>query len=119
MIRALTLFFAAVFGFLGGLTDFVADLIARKVLSARRKKPENRVGNAVTRAVGGVFDGMVEGLNQTVLRGHRIEHHAMARISAAWDGVMDAVSQMSHTMSYGLLLFGLGLCVTLLYLMFY
>ena len=30
-----------------------------------------------------------------------------------------AVSQMSHTMSYGLLLFGLGLCVTLLYLMFY
>ena len=119
MIRALTLFFAAVFGFLGGLTDFVADLIARKVLSARRKKPENRVGNAVTRAVGGVFDGMVEGLNQTVLRGHRIEHHAMARISAAWDGAMDAISQMSHTMSYGLLLFGLGLCVTLLYLMFY
>ena len=52
MIRALTLFFAAVFGFLGGLTDFVADIIARKVLSARRKKPENRVGNAVTRAVG-------------------------------------------------------------------
>ena len=114
-----TLFFAAVFGFLGGLTDFVADLIARKVLSARRKKLENRVGNAVTRAVGGVFDGMVEGLNQTVLRGHRIEHHAMARISAAWDGAMDAISQMSHTMSYGLLLFGLGLCVTLLYLMFY
>ena len=91
----------------------------RKVLSARRKKLENRVGNAVTRAVGGVFDGMVEGLNQTVLRGHRIEHHAMARISAAWDGAMDAISQMSHTMSYGLLLFGLGLCVTLLYLMFY
>ena len=119
MIRALTLFFAAVFGFLGGLTDFVADLIARKVLSARRKKLENRVGNAVTRAVGGVFDGMAEGLNQTVLRGHRIEHHAMARISAAWDGAMDAISQMSHTMSYGLLLFGLGLCVTLLYLMFY
>ena len=100
---------------LGGM-DYI---IARKVLSARRKKPENRVGNAVTRAVGGVFDGMVEGLNQTVLRGHQIEHHAMARISAAWDGVMDAISQMSHTMSYGLLLFGLGLCVTLLYLMFY
>ena len=39
--------------------------------------------------------------------------------SAVWDGIMDAVSQMSHTMSYGLLLFGLGLCVTLLYLMFY
>ena len=109
MIRALTLFFAAVFGFLGGLTDFVADIIARKVLSARRKKPENRVGNAVTRAVGGVFDGMAEGLNQTVLRGHQIEHHAMAKISAVWDGVMDAISQMSHTMSYGLLLFGLGL----------
>ena len=119
LIRALTLFFAEVFGFLGGLTDFVADLLARKVLSARKKKPENNVGNAITRAVGGVFDGMAEGLNHTVLRGHQIEHHAMARISAVWDGIMDAVSQMSHTMSYGLLLFGLGLCVTLLYLMFY
>ena len=107
------------FGFLGGLTDFVADLLARKVLSARKKKPENNVGNAITRAVGGVFDGMAEGLNHTVLRGHQIEHHAMAKISAAWDGAMDAISQMSHTMSYGLLLFGLGLCVTLLYLMFY
>ena len=61
LIRALTLFFAAVFGFLGGLTDFVADLLARKVLSARKKKPENNVGNAITRAVGGVFDGMAEG----------------------------------------------------------
>ena len=58
LIRALTLFFAAVFGFLGGLTDFVADLLARKVLSARKKKPENNVGNAITRAVGGVFDGI-------------------------------------------------------------
>ena len=105
--------------FSGGLTGFVADLLARKVLSARKKKPENNVGNAITRAVGGVFDGMAEGLNHTVLRGHQIEHHAMARISAVWDGIMDAVSQMSHTMSYGLLLFGLGLCVTLLYLMFY
>ena len=60
----------------------MADLLARKVLSARKKKPENNVGNAITRAVGGVFDGMAEGLNHTVLRGHQIEHHAMARISA-------------------------------------
>ena len=107
------------FGVLGGLTDFIADLISRKILSARKKKAPTSVGNVITRTIGGMLDSMAEGLNHTVLRGHQIEHHALGRISGAWDGLMDAISQMSHTMSYGLLLFGLGLCVTLLYLMFY
>ena len=119
LIRALTLICAAVFGVLGGLTDFIADLISRKILSARKKKASTSVGNVITRTIGGMLDSMAEGLNHTVLRGHQIEHHALGRISGAWDGLMDAISQMSHTMSYGLLLFGLGLCVTLLYLMFY
>ena len=119
LIQALTLIGAVVFGFLGGLTDFIADLISRKILSARKKKEPASVGNVVTRTLGGMVDSMAEGLNHTVLRGHQIEHHALGRISGAWDGLMDAISQMSHTMSYGLLLFGLGLCVTLLYLMFY
>ena len=119
LIRALTLIGAAVFGVLGGLTDFIADLISRKILSARKKKAPTSVGNVITRTIGGMLDSMAEGLNHTVLRGHQIEHHALGRISGAWDGLMDAISQMSHTMSYGLLLFGLGLCVTLLYLMFY
>ena len=88
MIRALTLFFAAVFGFLGGLTDFVADLHRPQgALRSEGRSPKTASATPMTRAVGGVFDGMAEGLNHTVLRGHRIEHHAMARISAVWDGV--------------------------------
>lgn len=40
-------------------------------------------------------------------------------MAGMWDGLMDGVQRITHTMSYGLMLFGLGLCVTLLYLMFY
>jgi len=36
-----------------------------------------------------------------------------------WDGILDAVRLMTHTMSYGLLLFGIGLCATLVYLLMY
>lgn len=77
LIRALTLIGAAVFGVLGGLTDFIADLISRKILSARKKKAPTSVGNVITRTIGGMLDSMAEGLNHTVLRGHQIEHHAL------------------------------------------
>lgn len=53
LIRALTLIGAAVFGVLGGLTDFIADLISRKILSARKKKAPTSVGNVITRTIGG------------------------------------------------------------------
>ena len=33
--------------------------------------------------------------------------------------VMAAVKKMTHTMSYGLLIFGLGLCITFIYLLLY
>ena len=36
-----------------------------------------------------------------------------------WNGVMAAVRKMTHTMSYGLLLFGLGLCLMMVYLLMY
>ena len=43
----------------------------------------------------------------------------VAFFSGIWDGIMDAVRRLTHTMSYGLMIFGLGLCAMLVYLLMY
>ncbi|MDO5299390.1 MAG: proton-conducting transporter membrane subunit [Clostridia bacterium] len=102
---------------LGSLTDAVAYLIGHTVLAMRRRVQRVRVGNRVTDAVGRAVDGMADELNHTVLRGHPVQHHATGSLAGRWDGIVDALRQTTHTMSYGLLLFGLGLCATLIYLL--
>lgn len=105
---------------LGSATDALAYLLGRTVLAARRRvERDKRVGNRVTYAVGTVADGVAEGLNRTLRRGACEKPHYVGRLAGLWDGMVDGMRQMTHTMSYGLVLFGLGLCVTLLYLMFY
>ena len=103
----------------GGVTDALANLASVSVLSARRHIAHERVGNGVTSAVGGALDGVAEGLNRTVLQQHPKPHHYAGRLAGLWDGAMDAIRGVTHTMSYGLILMGLGLCATLLYLLMY
>ena len=103
----------------GGATDALAHLASATVLSARRRVAHERVGNGVTFAAGRAMDGVAEGLNRTVRRAHPREHRFTGRLAGLWDGATDAIRGMTHTMSYGLLLMGLGLCATLLYLLLY
>ncbi len=119
VIAALTIVSSICAKLLGSVTDALAYCIGRTVLSMRRPVDRTRVGNRVTYAVGSVADGVTEGLNRTLWRRNRIHHHFVGRMAGMWDGLMDGVRRVTHTMSYGLVLFGLGLCVTLLYLMFY
>ena len=103
----------------GGVTDALANLTSATVLSAQRRVARERVGNGVTSAVGTALDSAAEGLNRTVLRERPRAHHFTGRLAGLWDGAMDAIRGVTHTMSYGLILMGLGLCATLLYLLLY
>lgn len=102
---------------LGSVTDAVALLLSRTVLSARRAKARVCVGNPVTSAAGRAADSLAEGLNHTVLRERPVPHHFTGLFAGWWEGFVDLLRQMTHTMSYGLILFGLGLCATILYLL--
>ena len=119
IVAALTIVGSICAKLLGSVTDALAYCIGRTVLAMRRPVDHAHVGNRVTYAVGSVADGVTEGLNRTLWRRNRIHHHFVGRMAGMWDGLMDGVQRITHTMSYGLMLFGLGLCVTLLYLMFY
>ncbi|MBQ7488258.1 MAG: hypothetical protein IJT77_12255, partial [Clostridia bacterium] len=76
------------------------------------------VGPGLAYAAGSVADSAAEGLNRTVFRGKPKSHHFVGRLAGLFDGARDVRQRLTHTMSYALLMFGLGLCATLIYLIF-
>lgn len=119
LIAFLVFLGAAISRVLCGLTDALADVVARTVLAARRHVVRTHVGNPVTYAIGMAADSVADGLNHTLLRDHPRAHNFVGKMAGFWDGLLDGVRRITHTMSYALLVFGLGLCATLVYLMMY
>ena len=94
LIRLLSKLFGTLAGLVGSLTDLLANLIGSTVLAART--------------------GGRKGLSRFAwVR----EHHIVGRIFGVGEGLADVTQRTTHSMSYGLLLMGLGLCVTLIYLL--
>ncbi len=103
----------------GSITDGLAALLAGTVLRAKKvTKPFTHVGNGFTYLLGCFLDGIAELLNRTVYRNHPREHHFVGRLAGDWDGMEETRRRMTHSLSFTLLAFGLGLCATLVYLVF-
>ena len=102
---------------LGDVSDIIALLFNRTFLAMRRYTEKVHVGNVITETVGQTADSFAEMLNKTIFAGNPHAHHFTGFLAGVWDGVMDAVRRLTHTMSYGLLLFGLGLCLMLVVMM--
>lgn len=119
-LRVLSFAGAVVCKALSELPDTLALIFARTVLRMKHYYAEGvHVGNTLTDTVGHAADGLAEAVNHTLRRSHPKAHHYTGAVAGWWNGAMAAVRRMTHTMSYGLLLFGLGLCITLLYLLTY
>ena len=118
-LRALSLAGAVVSKLLGDVLDTLALMFTKTFLMMKHYTEEIRVGNAFTDTVGGAADKFAEALNRTIFRSHPHAHHYTGQMAGWWNGVMAAIRKMTHTMSYGLLLFGLGLCLMMVYLLMY
>ena len=103
----------------GDVLDWLALIFTNTFLKMKHYTETVRIGNIFTDTVGGVADKLAEVFNQTLFRRHPHAHHYTGTLAGWWNGMVAAVRKMTHTMSYGLLLFGLGLCVTLIYLLLY
>ncbi|MBQ8094597.1 MAG: sodium:proton antiporter [Clostridia bacterium] len=119
LIRAVTLIGFVPARLLGTVTDAVAALLTRTVLrESHQNAYSEHVGNTLVYAAGSAADAAAEGLNRTIYRKDPREHHFVGRLAGIWDGARDVRQRATHTMSYALLMFGLGLCATLIYLIF-
>lgn len=100
------------------MTDFFALLLRKKVFRPKKKHRRVAVGNGLTYAVGSLLDRIVFILNVTVCRKNPIQK-SFVEVLAIRNMEVDATVQLvGRSVSFGLLLFGLGLICTLLYLLF-
>ncbi len=100
------------------MTDFFTLFLGKKVFRPKKKHRRVVVGNGFTYAVGSLLDRMIYILNTTVCRKNPIQK-SFVEILAIRNMEVDATVQLvGRSVSFGLLLFGLGLICTLLYLLF-
>jgi len=118
-LRTLSFAGAVVAKAFGDVLDWLALIFTNTFLKMKHYTETVHIGNIFTDTVGGVADKLAEVLNQTIFRRHPHAHHYTGMLAGWWNGMLAAVKKMTHTMSYGLLIFGLGLCVTFIYLLLY
>ena len=112
--------------FVGGLccrvldkmTDFGALLLGKHVLYPKKKHRPVVVGNELTYALGTFMDGIVRCLNATVLRKRPVKKSYVEQFAIQTMEVENTMQLVGRSISFGLLLFGIGLIITLLYLLF-
>ena len=112
--------------FIGGLfcrlldkmTDFFTFLLRKNVFKPKKKHHPVVVGNELTYVLGSFLDGVVRCLNATFLRKRPIKKSYVEQLAIRTMEVEATILLVGRSVSFGLLLFGIGLIVTLLYLLF-
>jgi hydrogenase-4 component B len=108
---------AAVAGVLDILTDGVVVLLRKTLYRDARYHGELEEGNAMTHVIGVALNVMEELLNKTIWRHHEhrkdLEHWLVLKYAS----FKENATVIGRSLSFGLVLFCLGLCATLLYLL--
>ncbi len=110
-----------VFGFfsrvLDKLTDFFALVMGKKVLKPKKKHRPVPVGNGISYALGTFLDGIVHMLNATFCKKKPIQKSYVNSLAIMTTEMEATGNLVSRSVSFGLLLFCIGLVLTLLYLL--
>ncbi len=114
-------FLPFVFGFfsrvLDKMTDFFAMVFGKKVLKPKVKHRPVPVGNGISYALGTFMDGIVHMLNATFCKKNPIQKSYVNSLAIMTTEVEATGNLVSRSVSFGLLLFCIGLVLTLLYLL--
>jgi hydrogenase-4 component B len=104
-------------GFFDNITDGLIVFLRKTVYKDSPQIGELEEGNEMTHAVGTFLNKVERFLNYTIWRNHPhkkdFEHDLVLRLSS----FKENAGMIGRSLSYGLLLFSLGLCATLIYLL--
>ena len=104
-------------GFFDNITDGLIVFLRKTIYKDTLQVGELEEGNEATHAVGTFLNKVESFLNFTIWRKHPhkldFEHYLVLKYSA----FKENSGMISRSLSYGLLLFSLGLCATLIYLL--
>ena len=110
---------AGVAGVLDILTDGVVVILRKTLYRDARDHGELEEGNALTHVIGVTLNVMEDLLNKTIWRHHEhrkdLEHWFVLKYAA----FKENAALIGRSLSFGLVLFCLGLCATLVYLLIF
>ena len=110
---------AGIAGVLDILTDGTVVLLRKTIYRDSPQRGELEEGNALTHVIGVSLNVLEELLNKTVWRHHEhrkdLEHWFVLKYAS----FKENATFIGRSLSFGLVLFGLGLCATLVYLLIF
>ena len=99
------------------LTDGTVVLLRKTIYRDSPQQGELEEGNALTHVIGVSLNVLEELLNKTIWRNHEhrkdLEHWFVLKYSA----FKENATVIGRSLSFGLVLFSIGLCATLVYLL--
>lgn len=116
--KALPFFFGVLFRALDQLPDRIVALLRGTIYRDSKQRVWDKVGTPFTYVAGVVCDEIILILNKTILYGHPIKKSFVNGIAVAKKELETTSSLVARSVSFGLMLFSIGLFITLVYLLF-
>ena len=104
-------------GIFDTLTDALVVLLRKTVYRDHTKMGELKEGNALTYILGSIANAAGRFLNRTFWRKQPRETEHRHRLALKYWSLRETVYMITRSLSYGLILFSIGLCATLIYLL--
>lgn len=108
---------AVIAGLLDTLVDAFVVLLRKTIYRDHTKMGELKEGNGVTYVLGSVADGVCRILNRTFRKNHPRETDYKHKFALGYWSMRETLYLITRSLSYGLILFSIGLCITLIYLL--
>jgi len=104
-------------GFLDTVTDAFVVALRKTVYRDYTKMGELKEGNELTHFLGGIANTVNRILNRTLRRSRPKEVNYEHKLALGYSGLRETFSMITRSLSYGLILFCIGVCITLIYLL--
>lgn len=108
---------AVVAGIPDVLVDAFVVFLRRTIYKDYTKAGELKEGNSLTYILGSAANGVCRFLNRTFWRNHPKTTDYRHKLALDYWGLRETVYMITRSLSYGLILFSIGLCATLIYLL--
>ena len=103
--------------FFNTIQDPVIVEMKQDVYHERQEIEDPEEGNHLTCAIGRICNAVKHLLNATIWKKHPCQTDFIHKLALMYEEFRENTILIGRSMSYGLLLFSLGLCITLIYLL--
>lgn len=117
IFRLLPFLCAIIFRVFDRLVDSVVFILHKTLYKPKKKKKALEFGTRTTHTLGSMADYVVYALNHTILRRHPIKMSFVEALALTREEMDQTTRLVSRSLSFSLLLFCVGLIVTLFYLL--